>query len=217
MQFNFAFNFFQNLWKIDLTSDEKKCIRCPPDFSYVLKKIELDFGLPFLSSAFQTTTTTTTTMTSTQQKALEQECDMMRCVLDDESRWALRTSIMIKYGIKAGTLLPGDKKPETGPATPAFKLVKVDEEEEEEEEEDKKKPAKVVRGSYCSEIVWKIPEGIDLTDKETYQYEDVWGVLWITNKKTGEIIQVEGDMFEHDQKRCDKLELCDADSDADDE
>jgi len=64
-------------------------------------------------------------MNSTQQKALEQECDMMRYVLDDERRWALRASIMIKYGIKAGTPLPGDKiiKPKT--AAPIFKLVNV--------------------------------------------------------------------------------------------
>lgn len=68
------------------------------------------------------------------------------------------------------------------------------------------KTRRVVRGSYTTEIYWKIPEGMDLDDEETYQYGDKWGTLYITNKKTGEELEIEGETIESDQKRCDEME-----------
>lgn len=68
------------------------------------------------------------------------------------------------------------------------------------------KTRRVVMGQYTTEIYWKIPEGMDLDDEETYQYGDKWGRLYITNKKTGEELEIEGETIESDQKRCDHME-----------
>lgn len=71
---------------------------------------------------------------------------------------------------------------------------------------EQEKTRRVVMGQYTTEIYWKIPEGMDLDDEETYQYGDKWGRLYITNKKTGEELEIEGETIESDQKRCDHME-----------
>jgi hypothetical protein len=78
-----------------------------------------------------------------------------------------------------------------------------------------KKPKKTlkmqtqVHGCYRKHLLsWIIPDEIDLDDKETYDFGDVWGILYIFNKKTGETIEI-ADSFELKPhlKRCQKLEL----------
>lgn len=69
----------------------------------------------------------------------------------------------------------------------------------------------VVRGEYTNEIVWKVPAGIDLADTETYEYGDRWGVLYITNKKTGQEWEIEASReSEHDHKRAEHLHISEA-------
>jgi hypothetical protein len=102
--------------------------------------------------------------------------------------------------------------PYTKDDTPASqrKWYKGEEKKEEEPEpEAKPKPKKFfVRGTYHMDITWKIPEGIDLDDKETYEYHDRWGTLYIDNIKTGErVAMVEGgDICEDNNKFADDLE-----------
>lgn len=50
-----------------------------------------------------------------------------------------------------------------------------------------------VTGNYTVSFNWIVPAGIDLNDTETYNYWDKWGVLYIKNEKTGEIVEVEKD------------------------
>jgi hypothetical protein len=50
---------------------------------------------------------------------------------------------------------------------------------------------KIVRGYYSTELIWKVPDGIDLEDEETYEYFDKWGTLLIRNKKTGQEWKIE--------------------------
>ena len=64
----------------------------------------------------------------------------------------------------------------------------------------------VVRGTYTTEIYWNIPSGMDLDDFDTFEYGDKWGILYITNKKTGEEWKIEGTTRPNDQKRCDEME-----------
>jgi hypothetical protein len=63
-------------------------------------------------------------------------------------------------------------------------------------------PNQIVRGTYSNDIVWKVPTGIDLTDKDTYTFADKGGILYIKNKKTGEEWEIEDyEQTEHDHKR----------------
>ena len=76
------------------------------------------------------------------------------------------------------------------------------------------KQVTIVRGEYTNEIEWKVPEGIDLTDKETYEYGDKWGILYITNKKTGQEWEIEAwREFEHDHKRAENLQITETEDD----
>lgn len=66
------------------------------------------------------------------------------------------------------------------------------------------KKFQIVRGTFSTDIKWRVPEGIDLKDKETYEYEDKYGTLWIRNKNTGEEYEIESYAeTEHDYKRTD--------------
>jgi hypothetical protein len=77
---------------------------------------------------------------------------------------------------------------------------------------------KIVRGSYVQDIEWKVPAGIDLTDTETYSFGDKWGILYITNKKTGQEWEIDAyHESEPDKKRADELHLTDGEEDTDDE
>ena len=71
---------------------------------------------------------------------------------------------------------------------------------------------KIVVGVYKSLIIWKIPNGIDLNDLDTYEYGDKWNTLYITYKKTGEEWKIKGTSFEHDYKRANELKVEDAQS-----
>lgn len=72
----------------------------------------------------------------------------------------------------------------------------------------------VVRGYFSTEFTWRVPDGINLRDTETYEFGDKWGVLYISNLKTGEEIQVETyDESESDFKRAHDLEIEDRDAD----
>ena len=70
----------------------------------------------------------------------------------------------------------------------------------------------VVRGEYTNEIVWKVPAGIDLADTETYSFGDKWGILYITNKKTGQEWEIEAsNEIESDHKRAENLRISEKD------
>lgn len=72
----------------------------------------------------------------------------------------------------------------------------------------------VVRGYFSTEFTWRVPDGINLRDTETYEFGDKWGVLYISNLKTGEEIQIESyDESEGDFKRAHDLEIEDRDAD----
>ncbi len=76
----------------------------------------------------------------------------------------------------------------------------------------------VVTGSYTTYITWKVPAGIDLEDKDTYDFGDIWGVLYIFNKKTGEKVEItDSETCEGDQKRSKHLEVLEADSEEEEE
>lgn len=77
----------------------------------------------------------------------------------------------------------------------------------------------VVRGEYTNYIEWKVPAGIDLEDESTYQYGDRWGILYITNKKTGQEWKIEAYReSKSDEKRAEHLHISDGeDDDSDDE
>jgi hypothetical protein len=65
-----------------------------------------------------------------------------------------------------------------------------------------------VHGCYHHQVQWVIPDEIDLDDKETYEYCDRWGILYIRNKKTGKTIELANCFeMESDFKRCDELQL----------
>ncbi len=65
-----------------------------------------------------------------------------------------------------------------------------------------------VHGCYHSVVHWVIPDEIDLDDKETYDFGDVWGILYIFNKKTGETIELANFYEEEsDLKRCQELHI----------
>jgi hypothetical protein len=79
-------------------------------------------------------------------------------------------------------------------------------------------PKQVIRGEYTDYVEWKVPAGIDLEDTETYEYEDRWGVLYITNKKTGQKWEIEAHReSEHDHKRAENVYLTDGSDDEDEE
>ncbi len=71
----------------------------------------------------------------------------------------------------------------------------------------------VVRGYFGVEFVWKVPAGINLRDTDTYEFGDKWGVLYISNKITGEDIEIEEKDEEDDWKRAHTLEVEDRDDD----
>ena len=70
-----------------------------------------------------------------------------------------------------------------------------------------------VVGSYSTEFVWRIPEGINLRDTETYEYNDRWGTLHIYNKKTQEEWHIDSNTKNEDFKYAHDLEVCDYDED----
>jgi hypothetical protein len=79
-------------------------------------------------------------------------------------------------------------------------------------------PKQIVRGTYSNDIVWKVPTGIDLTDKDTYTFADKWGILYIKNNKTGEEWEIEEyEQTEHDHKRAENLHISEAEDDDDEE
>jgi hypothetical protein len=65
-----------------------------------------------------------------------------------------------------------------------------------------------VHGCYHSVVHWVIPDEIELDNKETYDFGDKWGILYIVNKKTGEIIELANCYEEEsDFKRCQELQI----------
>jgi len=71
----------------------------------------------------------------------------------------------------------------------------------------------VVRGYFGVEFVWKVPAGINLRDTDTYEFGDKWGTLYISNKITGEDIEIDDKDEEDDWKRAHTLEVEDRDDD----
>ena len=71
-----------------------------------------------------------------------------------------------------------------------------------------------MRGTFSTDIKWKVPEGIDLNDKETYEFGDKYGTLWINNLKTGATYEVEAyEETQHDYKRSDTICITDSEED----
>ena len=76
----------------------------------------------------------------------------------------------------------------------------------------------VLRGEYTDYVEWKVPAGIDLEDTETYEYGDKWGILYITNKKTGQEWEIQASReSEHDHKRAENVHLTDGSDDEEEE
>jgi len=75
-------------------------------------------------------------------------------------------------------------------------------------------PKQVIYLAYTTNIKYDLPKGIDLNDKETWTYFDKWGKLVITNLKTGEHIELEGEIGEPDYKYSNDSHIYEEDSDS---
>jgi hypothetical protein len=75
-------------------------------------------------------------------------------------------------------------------------------------------PKQVIYLSYSVHIKFDLPKGIDLNDEETWTYIDKWGTLIITNLKTGEKIELEGEIEEPDYKFSNDVDIYETDSDS---
>jgi hypothetical protein len=79
-------------------------------------------------------------------------------------------------------------------------------------------PKQIVVGCYSTDIKWKVPKGIDLNDKGTYEFWDKYGTLYIRNLKTEVIIEVESyEESAHDHKRADSVCVTDSEDDSEEE
>ncbi len=75
-------------------------------------------------------------------------------------------------------------------------------------------PKQVISLAYTQDIKFDLPKGIDLDDDETWTYFDKWGTLFITNLKTGEKIELKGEIEEPDYKFSDGSRIYEEDSDS---
>jgi hypothetical protein len=72
-----------------------------------------------------------------------------------------------------------------------------------------------VRATYTVSKVFVVPEDVDLSNKEKYEWWVKWGVLMIRNLKTDVVLQIEpkyDGVMDDDYKHPDEATVCTLDS-----